>query len=218
MTTLHHEIVDNFTLTIHPDETPENPRDWDNLGTMICWHRRYTLGDSHSFAGVADWLISLLSEDTLKRKAKQFGYGDVFADIDIHSFADTHHQTLIEEAAKQYLIVPVYLYDHSGLALRCYPFHCRWDSGQVGFIHVSHRRLRQEYGVKRLSSQVQFKAKKVLELEVETCSQWVNGEIYGYQIENSAGDIVDSCWGFYGEEEALNAGRESLSFLEGRQS
>jgi len=31
---------------IHHDDDPMNPRnDWDNLGTMMCWHRRYTLGD-----------------------------------------------------------------------------------------------------------------------------------------------------------------------------
>ena len=31
---------------IHNDDDPIDPRkDYDNLGTMMCWHRRYTLGD-----------------------------------------------------------------------------------------------------------------------------------------------------------------------------
>lgn len=29
------------------DEYPESPREWDNLGKMICFHRRYNLGDKH---------------------------------------------------------------------------------------------------------------------------------------------------------------------------
>ena len=33
------------TGEIFPDEYPINPREDDNLGTMVCWHNRYTLGD-----------------------------------------------------------------------------------------------------------------------------------------------------------------------------
>ena len=28
------------------DEDPQSPREWDNFGTMYCYHRRYTLGDT----------------------------------------------------------------------------------------------------------------------------------------------------------------------------
>lgn len=34
-----------LTLKIEHDEFGESPRDWDNTGTMLCAHRRYTLGD-----------------------------------------------------------------------------------------------------------------------------------------------------------------------------
>lgn len=32
-------------IVIERDPDPESPREWDNLGTMVCWHRRYNLGD-----------------------------------------------------------------------------------------------------------------------------------------------------------------------------
>lgn len=32
-------------VIIAQDEINESPREWDNLGTMACFHRRYTLGD-----------------------------------------------------------------------------------------------------------------------------------------------------------------------------
>lgn len=35
-----------FCLHIRTDDEPLNPRrDWDNITTMVCWHRQYNLGD-----------------------------------------------------------------------------------------------------------------------------------------------------------------------------
>lgn len=42
-------------LKIYRDDCPDDPRDWDNLGTMVCWHRRYNLGDRHDFATPDDF-------------------------------------------------------------------------------------------------------------------------------------------------------------------
>lgn len=37
-----------FTINIEYDSDPINPRtEWDNFGTMVCFHRRYELGDKH---------------------------------------------------------------------------------------------------------------------------------------------------------------------------
>ena len=39
-----------FELKIEQDQDPMNPRtDWDNIGTMICFHRNYNLGDKHDY-------------------------------------------------------------------------------------------------------------------------------------------------------------------------
>lgn len=37
-------------LCIGYDEWAESPREWDNLGTMACFHSRYILGDKHSLS------------------------------------------------------------------------------------------------------------------------------------------------------------------------
>ncbi|MGB9804396.1 hypothetical protein [Desulfofundulus sp.] len=42
-------------VRIWRDETCPSPREWDNLGTMVCWHRRYNLGDRHSFHAPDDF-------------------------------------------------------------------------------------------------------------------------------------------------------------------
>ena len=38
----------SFDLKIYVDECPESPREWDNLGTMVCSHKGYTLGDKQA--------------------------------------------------------------------------------------------------------------------------------------------------------------------------
>ena len=35
-------------VRIKRDDYPQNPREWDNLGTMVCGHRRYCLGDEQA--------------------------------------------------------------------------------------------------------------------------------------------------------------------------
>ena len=52
---------------------------------------------------------------------------------------------------KDVVILPLYLYDHSGITINTTGFSCRWDSGQVGFIYVTHEEIRKEFGVKRVT-------------------------------------------------------------------
>ena len=53
---------DDFVLEIVYDGCCESPREWDNLGKMVCFHGRYTLGDEHDYSGPKDFLLSLLLE------------------------------------------------------------------------------------------------------------------------------------------------------------
>lgn len=41
--------IDGYRVNIYPDLDAEDPREWDNLGTMVCFHKRYNLGDKHNF-------------------------------------------------------------------------------------------------------------------------------------------------------------------------
>lgn len=42
--------VGRYSINIWHDSNPMNPRtECDNAGTMICFHRRYNLGDKHEF-------------------------------------------------------------------------------------------------------------------------------------------------------------------------
>ena len=36
-------------IDIWHDNEPFDPREWDNIGTMVCFHNSYSLGDKHEF-------------------------------------------------------------------------------------------------------------------------------------------------------------------------
>ena len=43
--------IGKYTVKVLQDDDPINPREeWDNLCTMVCFHRRYNLGDKHNFS------------------------------------------------------------------------------------------------------------------------------------------------------------------------
>lgn len=42
-----------IVLKIRPDTDPSNPRDDDNAGTMVCFHKRYRLPNESDFISEA---------------------------------------------------------------------------------------------------------------------------------------------------------------------
>lgn len=50
--------ADGYNLQVFRDEYAENPCEWDNLGKMVCWHRRYNLGDKHDYESPQDFYES----------------------------------------------------------------------------------------------------------------------------------------------------------------
>ncbi|MFA5759473.1 MAG: hypothetical protein WC942_08995 [Clostridia bacterium] len=102
--------------------------------------------------------------------------------------------TTNKEIAKYF---PIYLYDHSGLTIRTYPFECRWDSGLLGYIYVTKERVRKEYGVKRISPQLLDKVSKVLLAEIEEMDYYLRGEVYCIDLEEDE-EVIDSICGIYG--------------------
>lgn len=55
------------TAVILRDTDPENPRDsyyQENLGNMVCWHKRYNLGDKHTFDDPIDFAQDLALKNT----------------------------------------------------------------------------------------------------------------------------------------------------------
>jgi hypothetical protein len=48
------------------------------------------------------------------------------------------------------------------------------------------------------------KIESIIEAEVQTYTQYVEGEVYGFQIIDEDNEVIDSCYGFYGTDFATN--------------
>lgn len=80
-----------YFISIEKDEDPISPRDDSNISHMICWHRRYTLGDKHDFDNL-DSVIEQLEKD--KHNGDDYVSSPLFLldhsglSISIHDFQD----------------------------------------------------------------------------------------------------------------------------------
>lgn len=185
-----------YKLTVERDDMPESPREWDNLTTMVCWHRRYSLGDKHHFDTVNDML-----EDLAYQSGVQY-------DEDINT------PDLMTKLSPYYLIKPLYLYDHSGITMSTsdgYPYNDRWDAGCVGYVYISKEdvfnnlveyvldengeRIKVEHKHENGQSTYSYKttpiteenwrkrASECIDDEVKIYDLYLRGDVYGYILE-----------------------------------
>lgn len=190
------------TAVILQDTDPENPRDpyyQENLGKMVCWHKRYNLGDKHTFDDPIDFAQDLALKNTSwsellqyikdghtkdlrlvpEGEGYQLQYRSVFDNkiiwVDMAGFQfpadfsdsaaiskriwDEAQGEITDVLKEMYIpeliglcedkvaILPLYLYDHSGLTMSTSDFGDRWDSGCVGFIYMDKATAMKEIGM-----------------------------------------------------------------------
>jgi hypothetical protein len=195
-----------YSIEIHHDTDPISPREDDNLGIIVGWHRRYNIGDQQPKCSASEFLEGLARDaDTSIEEIE-----DRVDTINTHWYnqesrwvgmANAYLKKRYEQVFNDnYVLLPLYMYDHGNVSLSTGSFSCPWDSGQVGYVYVSKEDVITEYG--DWTAETVAKATKCLEGEVETYSQYINGDVYGYIIKNEELEEIDdgSCWGFYDDE------------------
>jgi hypothetical protein len=139
---------------------------------------------------------------------RKYNFGDPtdFSSDDFPGWAamEDHIKTELKSA----VCIPIYLYDHGGITINTQGFSSPWDSGQVGFIYVTEKKLKDTYGEKDLTDTDIEKAKASLEGEVTIMNRYIMGDVYGFHVIKreleKEDQIMDSCSGFYGEDIASN--------------
>lgn len=195
-----HTIIESVeyrghTIEIHYDEGGSafaNPRDWSNLGSIICWHRKYNLSDKDR------------PDDGPSGEPDRGHFA--YLPEDFRKWAKEHRAIMLN----------IYMYEHSGIALSTSPFSCPWDSGQIGFIYVLPSKVREEFKVKSINGALKKKVLKQLEDEVKIYGSYVSGEVFDYVIKNTEDEVVGSCGGFVGHDEIkfmIESAREEIDSL-----
>jgi hypothetical protein len=209
---MRHEPYERFEahgcdIRIEIDEDPLDPREDDNLGTMACWHRRYNLGDEQPKFAASDYLASLCQK--------------IHPDFPDEQF-EKHGGAIL---AKYYVIMPLFLFDHSGITMSTSSAMFRacdsagWDWGQVGIIYCTLEQAMKNWMIAKAHPDASWDSvmadwdkngaptgekitlrkatERLLEGEVKTYDQFLTGSVYGYVVEGYGEE--DSCWGFFGE-------------------
>ena len=185
------------------DPDADNPRDCDNLGTILIAPNK------------AHWIANR----------------DVAVDTSIHSGKNPyeHWDNICREQLKLKksaiaIAYPITKYEHGGaisLSLG-YKRGC-WDYGVVGFVYVTKETLRKEYGVGRITKSVIARAESCLQSELNMLTAWLNGDCYGWQIKEYAltddgldwkeVDTLDNCWGYLDRDYAFDSMKDALNHL-----
>jgi len=220
-----HETIQykGYEIGLFYDEDAETSREWDCLGKMVCWHNRYNLGDEQPKRSHEEWFRDLAMEldPTVERRIDYWENGPGFqrtlkavermhrlpeTDIDWRDVEITEKkvQAIIDKViAENVVILPLYLYDHSGITMNTSGFTCPWDSGQVGYIYVTYEGIKKEFGSKKVTKAMIQKATEILKGEVETYDDYLTGNVHGYMIrpEGENGMWEGGCWGYFGDSE-----------------
>lgn len=174
----------NKILKIFRDENPLNPRkDYSNLGKMICFHKKYDLGDNH------DWTVI-----SLEKKLKEKGI------IALPLYLYNHSGVTIQTN-------PFSCSWDSGKV--GYIFVTKEDIKREYGIKKISKKIREE--VKRtLKSEVKTYDNY---LTGEVYSYTLEEEDFCERCKQTQTDLLDSCSGYYGETATKNilADVESLT-------
>lgn len=229
------------------DASYADPRDADNLGTLVCWHPEYALGD-------------LQLKDGSGRGAVKRDRNGSASTLFMTERGRTDFRGM--ESVERYLrlalgavaILPLYLYDHSGLAMRAgsgfvgtgdtaLPGGGRdswdntrgWDTTMVGFIYTTKERIAELCGEPQVESDPFYCPRtwpdaeqnwegtaeewivKQLRGEVEEYDSWLRGEVYWYAVKNADGETLETLGGFVGDMEWVRQEARTSAEWEARE-
>lgn len=157
-------FTDKRRINIVYDEDAESPREWSNLSTILAFHKRYSLNE------------------------------DKNCPCDAYNFDKEEVDEYINDIEKAGgYVSPLYMYDHSGISLSTGGFSCKWDSGQLGFIHVTKEKLDENN--LDISKDLD-KIKEIIRYELDIYNDYLAG--FCYRIIDNADELT--CGGYIGRD------------------
>ena len=148
------ETYKNHEIAIKYEDSPENPREWDNLCEFHHWHRNYDLGDVYH--------TDTESVEEMLAEAKR--QGDIVMPLYCYE-----HSGITISLNSFYGKLP--------------QGHYEFDSGQVGFVIIRRKKMLEEFGKKTFTAKLKKRAREIAEAEVEVFNNYLQGNVYGYIVD-----------------------------------
>lgn len=169
--------LEDWQLKIGYDDCSESPRNDCNIGQILCLPNRYINNE-----------LELPYEYNEK-------------------FKESRNLNEIEEMLTKlgYIHERICVYDHSGVRVYLGSPCCRWDSCHIGWYVVDKKQYRENNNKKRISKKDLRLIDEIMQSEIRTYNNWINGNVYYYELYKN-GELIDSCSGFIADsqEDALD--------------
>lgn len=139
--------------------------------------------------------------------------GDIF-----YASAGMYKEAMKMLQKSDVVILPLFVFDHSGISISVSNYTDKWDSGQAGWIYVTKENIRKtlidwnakykdENGncIDITEENWRDATVEILKNEIKIYDQYLQGDVYGiiteeYDEENDDWEEADSCWGFYNDK------------------
>lgn len=182
------------------------------------------------------YTITIQQDEDAENPRDDYNLGKMFCWHSRYNLGDSHKEQPVmvgrKANSKDYIALPLWLYDHSCLAMRAKtpadyqiwqgerldmsanPFinwpHAAWDSGMVGWILVSKAAAREHFGWSRITKARLMQIIETLVNEVVMYSQYLSNDVWCYTIEDPNEDFHDSCCGCYGYQYCLQLAQDEV--------
>lgn len=169
------KTVNSPLLEISYETNIDSPRRDDNLGYFITCEKNYDSPDKD------EDLKSLIQNTSEESESTEEHIEKIKTEMEFNGYG------------KVLAIYPVHRFEHGNV------FYKRgiangFDSSNCGFYIITDKTA-EVLGTEPKDF------KKIVDIELETYTKWVNGEIYYFCLYNEEGDIVESCGGYYDLED-----------------
>ena len=216
--TLRKELSDGVRAELMIDSMPTSPREWDNIGEIVGFHKKYELSDNpkERWPDGGVFIVDLLSDEiTALAVAESVG------DTDWDHFAESWDAMTDEQRGR---IIDSYDGYLGAVTVRdrgdgCFVTPIRGEDADRledmdAIVIVTPEKIQKEYG--EVTPETLEKVTRCVTGEIKEFSTWMEGDVWGARLTKKHShddgcvgeDILDDLWGLFGFDYAEEHIRE----------